>query len=306
MGVYPMGEAIRRIRESRGMTREELSDGICEIGTLKRIECGRQVPSRANFIALMERLGKNGNRYLPFIHSNDIEMYLKREKLENMLARGKIKEAEIYLIEFEQKLDLRDKINLQFVKQIRVLIEYSQRKINRESRRSGLMEALCCTIPEYREGDALNGFFSHYEIRLFCNLALSFKKENKFDTAIDMLQQLERYFAETRIDQNERAENEVFVLLTFAMTLEKMGRLEEGLRFNEQARRLSVRMNKVEKLPIIINNIAEDKEMLGEESEVCLDFYLQAYFVAELCGEHGMMEITRRHIKEYGREDIIE
>lgn len=66
MGIYAVGEVIRRTRESLGMTQEELCDGICDVVTLSRIENGRNTPSRANFEALMERMGKMGRNTCRF------------------------------------------------------------------------------------------------------------------------------------------------------------------------------------------------------------------------------------------------
>ena len=34
MGIYAVGEVIRRNRENIGMTQEELCDGICSVETL--------------------------------------------------------------------------------------------------------------------------------------------------------------------------------------------------------------------------------------------------------------------------------
>ena len=79
MGIYAVGEVIRRTRESLGMTQEELCEGICDVVTLSRIENGRNTPSRANFELLMERMGRSGKKYLPFIRSGDIRDHLLRE-----------------------------------------------------------------------------------------------------------------------------------------------------------------------------------------------------------------------------------
>lgn len=74
MGVYLVGQVIKRTRESLGMTQEELSDGICSVETLSRIENGKRAPNRANFEALMERMGKCGKKYIPNVHHRNMEV----------------------------------------------------------------------------------------------------------------------------------------------------------------------------------------------------------------------------------------
>ena len=51
LATYEIGQRIRGVRESRGMTQEELADGICSTGTLSKIENGLQVPKRKTFTA---------------------------------------------------------------------------------------------------------------------------------------------------------------------------------------------------------------------------------------------------------------
>nr|WP_297873834.1 helix-turn-helix transcriptional regulator [uncultured Blautia sp.] len=77
MGLYYIGEVIKRTRESLGMTQEELSEGICTTETLSRIETGKRTPNRANFKALMERMGRCGEKYFPHIR---VESYKKMEQ----------------------------------------------------------------------------------------------------------------------------------------------------------------------------------------------------------------------------------
>lgn len=57
MGNYLIGQVIKRTRESLGLTQQELCEGICGLETISRIETGKQIPNRANFQALMERMG---------------------------------------------------------------------------------------------------------------------------------------------------------------------------------------------------------------------------------------------------------
>lgn len=89
MGVYVIGQVIKRTREGLGMTQEQLCEGICSVETLSRIENGKRRPNRANFQALMERMGKSGEKYLPSVHSEDMEMMVWWKRIEQLVLKRK-------------------------------------------------------------------------------------------------------------------------------------------------------------------------------------------------------------------------
>ena len=57
MDEITFGEVIRSIRKAKGMTQEEVAEGICSTSSLSKMENGSQVPSRQRFQKIMERLG---------------------------------------------------------------------------------------------------------------------------------------------------------------------------------------------------------------------------------------------------------
>ena len=45
MDEITFGEVIRSIRKAKGMTQEEVAEGICSTSSLSKMENGSQVPS---------------------------------------------------------------------------------------------------------------------------------------------------------------------------------------------------------------------------------------------------------------------
>lgn len=297
MGIYPISEVIRRTREGKNITRKQLCDGICDDRTLRRIEMGEQMPSRTNAVALMERLGKDSEPYSFFVHCSDVEVYLEWEVLENLITNTAYEEAEQYLSEFEGKLDLEDKVNQQFIKRLHALIDYRLGRIDLETKRSQLIEALRCTISTYQEGCIPKGIFSRYEVRLFCNIAITYAEEEKYEEALTLLQQMERYFKEIKVNQEERGISEGLVLSNLAQILGRMGRTQEALQVGERARVLCEKMNNIGMLPNIIYNIGYEKELLGENEKACKKLFWQAYYIAKLCGNNRIMEHIKKHME---------
>lgn len=296
MGVYQIGEVIKKTRESMGMTQEELSDGICSIENLSRIENGKCVPNRVNFKMLMERMGKVGERYLPFIHSNNIELYLQGIEIERLLSIHKYEEAEQLLFELEKRLDLSDRVNMQYTIWIHTLLDSCLLRISYDEGRKELMRALRCTIPSFKEEDMVYGILSQCEVKILCNIAVLWGEEGKLKEAIKLLEKMEEYFDRTSIDREERSLSEALVLSNLAKYLGQKGDTELAESVGERCRELCVYKEKASILSEVLYNIGYEKEISKKDSDKCKELFLQAYYVAELVGDEREMEKIKKHL----------
>ena len=57
MNGYKLPELIRQLRIEKGLTQEQLAEGICSPVTISRIENGTQQPSNKVLGLLLDRLG---------------------------------------------------------------------------------------------------------------------------------------------------------------------------------------------------------------------------------------------------------
>ncbi len=299
MGVYVIGQVIRRTREGLGMTQEQLCEGICSVETLSRIENGKHMPNRANFQALMERMGRSGEKYLPSVRSEDMEMMVWWKQIEQLILKRKFEEFYQEIDAFEQRIDLDDVVNRQAVKRVRALADGYTGKIGSEEKRKRLVEALLCTVPYYEEGQVPRGVFSRTEIRILCNIAASYAEEEDFEKALPMMKQIAAYYETTQIDHRERATGEVLALANYAQCLGVHGDTEEAVRIGEQALRMCLEEQKGDILPGILYNIAFEKELLGEKENACKELLLQAFYAAELNCNQERMKSIRKHIEEH-------
>lgn len=228
----------------------------------------------------------------------------ERERLENMITNCEFEKVKKCLKEFEKKLSMDDNVNRQFVKRLSALVEYGLDRSDLKKIREDLSEALRCTIPEYKEGIVPKGVFTRYEIRLFCNIAVTYAEEERYEDAVSILQQLVAYFSKTKVDQEERAVSEVLVLSNLAQVLGRMGETKEAGKIGERAKELCIRMDQVGMLPNIIYNIAFGKELIGDSKEICQETLLQAYYMADLCGHTKIMQHINEHINKVYQEDL--
>lgn len=301
MGLYHIGEVIKRTRESLGMTQEQLAEGICTAETLSRIETGKRTPNRANFKALMERLGKCGEKYFPYIR---VDNYKKMEQWEKILLLNQTHQFEEVLMEledFERCLDLEDKVNKQAVMRLRALCSYNLGQISAEKKREMLEEALKLTIVQWDGSNIPKGVFTRNESILFCNIAVSYMNEGKLKEALELMRQMQNYFETTRMDEEERCFSEGLLFSNLAQCLGKNGDTKEALETVQKESKRYLRYDMAGRLPGSLYNMAYEMEVQNVDSEVCKEKLIQAYYAADFMGDTKLKEHIREHYeKRYG------
>ena len=305
MGVYQVGEVIKKTRESLGITQEELSEGICSAETLSRIENGRRAPSSTNFQALMERMGKSGEKYIPFVHSGDMDVIMEAMDINKLMARRRLQEVEELLKKLRKKINLGDSVNRQFIDKTQTLLDYELGRISAKEERERLEAALRYTVPNYTDKILPRGIYSRHELMIFCNIANSYSDEGDQDTAIEMLRQVQHYFNTVHVSTDERAITETLMLLNLGQNLGIRGDTREAIKIEEKASKMCMENGVSNILDALLYNIAFEKEILKEDTLLCQELLLQAYFIAELNGNKFLMNHTKNHIAKMYGEEIV-
>ena len=305
MGVYYLGEVIKRTRESLGMTQEELSEGICTPETLSRIETGKRTPNRANFRALMERMGKCGEKYCPHIHAESYERMEEWERILRLDQAHRFEDALMELYEFEEKIDLDDRVNRQAVMRLRALCEYHLGKIDVPEYRERLTQSLKITRPDWDGEHLPAGVFTRTECFLFCNIAVSYMYEENLDTALKLMRQMQDYFAATKIDETERRVSEGLLLSNMGQCLGRMGRTEEALKVAAEEARKYLEHYAAGRLPGTLYNCAYQMEVQHMSQEDCKEKLVQAYYMAEFVGDDREKEHIKKHFSEQYKKNMV-
>ena len=87
MANYKAGDVIRLTRNAVGMTQEELSDGICSVETLSRIENNRHKIKRDIYRRLMERMERGIHDNCAVCMGNDMSLLEEYILLEDTLSK---------------------------------------------------------------------------------------------------------------------------------------------------------------------------------------------------------------------------
>lgn len=306
MGVYLVGQVIKRTRESLGMTQEKLSDGICSVETLSRIETGKRAPSRANFVALMERMGKCGEKYMPFVHHQDIKVHRMLEKLTRYNLQNQYDKMERTLDELESFLNLNDSVNRQLIFMYRAMLDRNLERIEAEEYRGRITEALNCTVPAYKcDGILPKGIFTRTEIKLFISIAVSYILENNLDMAIFILEQLMEYHELTKIDIEEKVRVESSILNNLARCYGRKEEYERSKAIGIKNMNQCTKFMRMTNLPSTIYGIAYSMEHLNEEPDSCKELFIQAYYAAEQTDNKYLLNHIKAHIQKSYGEDVV-
>lgn len=185
------GEMIRDLRIERGMTQEELADGICSASSLSKIENGGQVPTRATFQRLMERLGEPGFSYGQYYATAaDYQWERIKNELLEALEGWEEAAAEEKLWRLRQMTTDKDAHRWQFYKMAELLWQQLN-GLTHEDDVERCIEILRITRPEYRDLRRILEMNPDYTEMLVCNnLALGYLWDKNPRCALQILSQM--------------------------------------------------------------------------------------------------------------------
>ena len=80
-----LGIVLQNLRMEQGISQKELSQGLCSVSTLFRIESGERMPDQMLFDSLVSRLGKDSVKWELILKENDKRLLYKRNYIEYLI-----------------------------------------------------------------------------------------------------------------------------------------------------------------------------------------------------------------------------
>ena len=200
MSIRNAGKTIKEARLKAGMTQEQLSEGICTVLSLSRIENGSSGVSPVTFQALMAHADAPCEIYPVFASRKDFDCFYTLKRARYFLNSWQLQECHDELTTIESKSFADNKLYYQ-----ECLYLYGSLLI-----RSGcnehsniydiFLEALHTTRPEIDFTDFRQLFLSTTEIELLISIAQEFLHFNKPDTCYIICSQIASYLASAELD----------------------------------------------------------------------------------------------------------
>ena len=200
MSIRNAGKTIKEARLKAGMTQEQLSEGICTVLSLSRIENGSSGVSPVTFQTLMAHAGAPCEVYPIFASRTDFDCFYSLKRARYFLNSWQLQECYDELAAIESKSFADNKLYYQ-----EWLYLYGSLLI-----RSGchehsdiyaiFLEAIHTTRPEIDFADFRQLFLSTTEIELLIAIAQEFLYLNDSDTCYIICSQIASYLASAELD----------------------------------------------------------------------------------------------------------
>lgn len=248
--VCCISDMIRTRRRMLGMSREKLSNGICSLKTLERLET-RQTNTQEEIVRLLfQRLNLPPTKYRTEIittkqYDNELVLCIR-----NCINEKEYMKAERLLGDLELSLNMEEVVNRQFVERFQAISDFRTGRIDKTEYVKRMQEALSHTLPMEAIENKKEFYLTNLEVGCFYNLTCALENSNAkkaiyLRKMTDMGEKLEKNY---RI----HFPNYELMLTMYASYLGNEGRYEES---DEVSRELIKKCIKNRKLFVVSRNI---------------------------------------------------
>lgn len=188
------GIFIAKLRKEKGISLEQLSDGLCTPGMLSRFERGEREPEKLMQNRFLTRLGTVPENYENFLGYKEYCRWEKRQGILHHILEENIEQANVLLEEYRQTYKMNYSLEKQFYLAMLAQIRRYE-GASGEELASLFEEALQLTVPKINSHSFLKRVLSLEEInllleyRFYCcqGVTLQF-----YETLLEYIEKMER------------------------------------------------------------------------------------------------------------------
>lgn len=269
MAVYSMGSILKKCRETKGITQEELCYGICTPSALSKMEHGLREPSYVKFASLMERMGEWPEAYDVFIGDKVYRIHELQGEVNKLVFHHELKEADKVLDELEEEIKAfpDETVYHQFLGVERLICKSGG--IIKKEQINELVRLLKLTVPKFEVVPIYECFLSHQELVLINSIAVGYGENGEGKKAISILGELKKYLENRYMSNRTKATIYSTVLLNQVQYLGREGYYKEAIEVADEAINILVDIGKTLKVSILHYDKAWIYVQMGK------DMYLQ-------------------------------
>ncbi len=193
MANYRVGDIIRLTRIASGLTQEQLSENICSVETMSRIENGKHGVKKDIYQKLMEKMNRNPERSYAICVDKDMQIIEERAAFEEAMTRHDFERADEYMTLLKEKAG-ESILTKNYVRRESAFLDFYQNRITSAELVEILEELAEETVPDYRRymEEKIIFPFTEQEIILFKRLAVAYGRNKKSEVAIEICEMLLR------------------------------------------------------------------------------------------------------------------
>lgn len=297
-----LGEIIREKRLEQGLSLEELSEGICDVSTLSRLETGKQSPTRHKLNRLLQKLGISDDRYFAYVNKEEIELNSLFKDItalnilyENMGRDPKIREE--LVCKQEELISIIDEDD-NVAKQFLAISQMITSEESIEEKIQNLISVIKLTQPKFDEKQIRKGLFSFDEVKLINLLAVSYSDLGNHEKAIYILEQLLKNIDDRFELIIPSVSHKTLILYSLARELLIVEDNKRAQEYAEEGRKLAIKYSAYLKLPGYLMILAECEHRNGNDDK-CKELLKETYYLCKIIGDDANGKIIEDGFMEY-------
>lgn len=301
MGRYRLGDIVRMTRKSLSITQEQLSEDICSIETLSRVESGKQNPSKDVYELLMERMGRVRERAYSMQSVSDYKVLDLVRKFEKCLQDYNYHKAD-YILEDIIKMLGNTPLDKQFITRAEGLINYRLGSITTDEYLEQLKEAIRITIPKYGDISLGNWPLTYNETLLLLNISTAYSEKGDYQKGIGTLENVYRALKKSYMDEEQRVIMQIVVLNNLSKWYGLIENHDKAIEIAIEGIDICKKFKIGNALPHLIYSYVWNKEqliekgaLLPENKRECISYLTKAYYIASAMQQLYMVKFINKH-----------
>ena len=204
MAVRNAGKIIREARLKAGLTQEQMSEDICSVLTLSRIENNSAGVSPSLFQALMSRAGAPRNIFPVFPNRKDFDCFYTLKRARLYLESWQLQEAYDELLKVKNVDFSNNKFHYQEWLYLQGCLQSRSGSCEHQLIYEIFISALIITKPNIDFSDLSNELFSDIELELLIEISNELLYLSQSDLSYIICSQLESYINNAELSFIER------------------------------------------------------------------------------------------------------
>lgn len=304
MSNYRAGDIIRLTRIASGMSQETLSEGICSVQTLHRIENGKTRVKKELYQLLMTKMERIPQKNYAVCVGKDMELLEERMLFEKAMNSFDFNQAEKYLMIMKEKAD-DNKITRQYLLKAEALVKHYKHDINEEQLIEKLEQSIAITLPDYKRCLEQKYPFTEQEIMNLMSMANAYFGMDKYDKAIGMYDKLLECLNMDYIVGKQVEHMQMIIMKNKAMLYVNIKQYEKALLLQKEASEIARRNNDGKALSVIIADMSwcilrqiQNGERSVKDMNIAEKYLRQGYYIAAARGDDIMKQSFKNGYKK--------
>lgn len=242
--IYLVSELFEQERKIKKLSQEQLADKLeIDQKTVSRIETGITKPKPGTFQKLKEYLEIDRDICNTKIVTDDFEVLEMERELARYFHYRDYENAERVYAALKKRLDMKEKVNQQYVKYRDTYLKMNKKVISMEACIEEYMEAFYITRENGLE-DLGKVILTRLEISILNAMMTAYIQVGKLQNGIEIMEKVKEGYENSKVDKKFHYTEVMAIYVTLANLYEKNGQFDEAIKNCDEGIRYELQCKK--------------------------------------------------------------